>query len=274
MADAEFVVALFGAGVVRDAWLPVLSALQQTEFPDIATAEGANFAMARLVYIGRELHRGKPTELQNEFRVKFDQVRHAIGMRLTEAQARGDLAVRAEFSLVMEKIVRRTGAQVELGTTNWDTVVERALAEVGHHEQVVHLHGACGNSSSLYLPTEVAEEPYRSDAERAELILPRNTLVRAMQRATHLVLYGLALSPLDAELGQVLASGMNGSPIKEVIIVNPHYPAVAERVAGLTDLGAGAIPVIGVHPQDLGRRWTYDKHDLDNENRRLRIASP
>jgi hypothetical protein len=275
MARTEFVVALFGAGVVRNAWLPVLRALQQTDFPDVATQEAANFVLARLVYIGREVNRSEATSIRERFRASFDQIRQAIGTELTAAEARGELTVQPEFRNVLDQLVRRAGADIALGTTNWDTVIERALAQEGASADlpVVHLHGTCNSSGTLYFPTEVAEEPYRTATETAELTLPRDTLVRAMQRATHLILYGLALSPLDAELGQVLASGMNGSQIKEVMVVNPDYPAVAERVAGLTDLGTGPIPVIGVHPQDLRRRWTYSRTDLDSEKERLRTWS-
>lgn len=271
MTSSDFVVGLLGAGVVRNSWLPVLRALQETDFPDVATSEGANFAMARLVYAGREVHRSNTTAgFQEQFRVQLNRIRHAIGRALLEAQAGGELSVRSEFRNIMEAVVRRPGAQVALGTTNWDFVIERALKDEGLDNDVVHLHGTCEAGRGLYLPTEVAEEPYRTQTERASLVGSRGTLLRTMQRATHLVLYGLALSPLDAELGQVLASGMNGSTIREVLIVDPCYPAVAERLAGLTDFGSAPVQVVGTHPLDLGRRWTYARDDVESETARLR----
>jgi hypothetical protein len=222
------------------------------------------------------LHR-EPANLvaRQHFVDGFARIRGAIAAELLGAQASGELKARSEFATVMKSVIG--GQRAEVGTTNWDTVLERALRAGGFPDRVVHLHGTCDRKSGehLYLPTEVADEPYRTKFELANFAVPRATLVATLQQAQRLVLYGLALSPLDAELGQVLASGMNESTIEEVLIVNPDYPSVAERVAGLTDLKpGGGIPVIGSHPLNLGHRWTYDRRDLETEKERLRARMP
>jgi len=46
---------LVGAGALIDAWQPVLAAMQANRYEDVQSANAANFALARLVYIGRLL---------------------------------------------------------------------------------------------------------------------------------------------------------------------------------------------------------------------------
>jgi hypothetical protein len=73
-----------------------------------------------------------------------------------------------------------------------------------------------------------------------------------------IVLYGLALSPLDAELGQVWASAMLGSNVRRIHVVDPDYVCVAERVAGLTDASsARGVEILGCPPGRLNLGWRY-----------------
>jgi hypothetical protein len=99
-------------------------------------------------------------------------------------------------------------------TTNWDRVLENDLA-LGP-ESVVHIHGDVQAPSTLYLPTETSTEPYRTDEGNARLASFTRSAVQVIQGARQVCIYGLSLSPLDAELNVVLGVGLeprSGPPV-------------------------------------------------------------
>lgn len=59
-------------------------------------------------------------------------------------------------------------------TTNWDTVFENELKKivVDDHDykaniiEVHYLHGNIHNGNLIYLPSEIVDEPYRTDEEK------------------------------------------------------------------------------------------------------------
>ncbi|HET9960616.1 MAG TPA: hypothetical protein VFQ61_39365 [Polyangiaceae bacterium] len=81
----------------------------------------------------------------------------------------------------------------------------------------------------------MVEEPYRSTPETDELKTIRTSLFRAIGKATRVVLYGVSISGLDVEFGQVLASALHGGSVHNVIVVKPTYPDVAERIATIVN---------------------------------------
>ena len=113
------------------------------------------------------------------------------------------------------------------------------------------MHGRSTQGSELYLPPEAADEPYR-DRERVKaMMLAHGALKSFVDRCTKLVIYDLALSPLDVEVAQMLASGMHESPsFREIIIVDPDHRAVANRLATLLPLKGPSIEIVGYDPRD------------------------
>jgi hypothetical protein len=252
---------LVGAGAVENSWDPVIVALRSIGFPDVATAGAANFALARLVYIARLAERDPATtpiaKSKNDVRAKLAEVKRAIARELTDATARRKIGARREFADVMRRFVLLNNAEVGVITTNWDKTVERQASTLHAGQPVMYVHGHVDDADGLYLPTEVAEEPYREPAQRRPLIERRRDLVRAITRATRLVFYGLGLSALDAELGQIVASGIHNSSVTEIIVVNPHYVHVADRIATLNDGGSLTMPIRCCLPTRLDQMWTY-----------------
>ena len=88
---------------------------------------------------------------------------------------------------------------------------------------MLHIHGNVSQPSNLYLPTEVAEEPYFDDDDTTERSNFRGAMIQAIHEAKRVVLYRLGLSPLDAELGQILASGIHDSGSKEIFVIDPNH---------------------------------------------------
>jgi hypothetical protein len=92
------------------------------------------------------------------------------------------------------------------------------------------------------------------------LLLGANALLRHCLRglgeAHRVVLYGISLSPLDAELGQTLATGWNNPNLREIIVVVPDHEVVAHRVNLLLDHRRGVI-VKGYAPNDLRTAVDY-----------------
>jgi len=71
-----------------------------------------------------------------------------------------------------------------------------------------------------------------------------------LEVANRVILYGLAIDPLDAELGQTLAAGWSNSNLEEVFIVNPHHSVVAHRVNLLLG-NRRDVRVIGLNAETL-----------------------
>ena len=260
-------IVFIGTGAVQGSWDPVIRAMQGAGFPDVVTPGGANFAMARLIYIGRELWRNgegrRARKLRKKFRAKLKELKHSIAAALKAASEAREISVREEFARVLE-VVFCDAERAAVVTTNWDRTVEQEVARLQPNIGFRYLHGRCEAPEGLYLPTEVVTEPYRKEGARRLLRHRRAEVVCGMQQVSKVVLYGLALSPLDAELGQVLASAMNGSNVQRIQIVDPDYASIAERVAGLTDAAnARRVEIVGGPPDQLDLGWR-DGPDAEN----------
>jgi hypothetical protein len=262
-----------GAGAVEGAWGPVIAALRATGFPDLVSASAANFALARLVYVARLAERDPETtpiaRSREEVRAKLAEVKTAIARQLTEAASRDELRVRAEFAEVAHRLLLVSGSEMGVITTNWDSTVERAVQNLQSGQSVHYVHGHMEDGGGLYLPAEVAEEPYRERQHLQQLLVQRRAMVRAITNATRLIIYGLGLSALDAELGQILASGIHQSSVREIVVVNPQYVDVADRLATLNDAGSLTMPIRCYLPDALDDEWRYSAAGAAAESARI-----
>lgn len=222
---------LIGSGAVRNSWVPVNRALQET-FGFVPGGEGSNFAFANLVFQLRRLERAKAQLLVRAFeafrekRIKeFNDLRTRIGRHLDVAMAGGELVVRPELEMIRRSYF--TGAIERVITTNWDGAIDAALPGA----TICHLHGHVRDTNTLYLPSETAEEPYRREDERKYL---RDRITQAFElldeTMQHLIIWGLSLSPLDIELGIVVGEAFFNRRDCRITVIDPRAREVAERV--------------------------------------------
>ena len=95
-------------------------------------------------------------------------------------------------------------------TTNWDRLLETELAY--NPKSVMHIHGDVEVPNCMYLPTETSTEPYRNPEINEHIGALTGTAWHLIHEARQLCIYGLSLSPLDAELGAILGAALDPRP--------------------------------------------------------------
>jgi hypothetical protein len=243
-----------GAGAVKNSWNPVVRAIQKHfDFP--LNDDGANCFLTRLVYLLRwYASTGNDKELR-EHKAFLAAVREDICRELVEAERKNEIVVRNAFHQIIDRFLVPRSCAFMLLTTNWDTVVETAL--YGHltreHRVSVnplHIHGSVKKHSTLYLPSEVTREPYRTPEEDREIGSIHGTAWRALEEARWVIVYGLSVSPLDAELAQTLAAGLSNDVLEQIDVIVPDHAIVAHRINLLLNQER-PIKVIGYDPKAL-----------------------
>ena len=251
MKVAKSLVFLVGAGAVRGAWDPVLRAVRAV-YPNALSGDDANVAMANLVYNVRwwqfDADRRKDAESQEllqRAKQPRDELCQGIATQLRAAEAAGDIKVRDGFDFIWNRYIGGVG-EFFVVTTNWDLVLDRYI-ETYFPElkgRVFHVHGDHSNPHALLLPSEVAFESYYDHALRTEALARHKLIMDVIDKADALVIYGLSLSPLDAELSQLINAGLyqgDGESTKRVEIVDIDPKAVANRLRSVLQ---GKPPVI------------------------------
>ena len=254
---------IVGAGAVQNAWNPVLRALQPS-FPMPLTADGANTHLARMIYLLRWWSSDSSDfgrKMLSETLAHFNEVKTEIASEIIFGQKTGELRARDSLTAIVDKFIIPTGGRFILLSTNWDTVVETAIhAHLDRDYKCainsIHIHGRAEDPRLMYFPTEVTKEPYRSKAEDVSIGTLHGTAWRTLETATRVIVYGLSLSPLDAELGQILACGWATKKLKEIIVINPSHEEVAHKVNVLLDRRF-SVAVVGMSPDDLNHRFDY-----------------
>lgn len=251
-----------GAGAVQNAWAPVLRALRPF-FPFDLTADEANAFLARIIYVVRWYSTVQGTEAEDpahleELKELLRGLRQSIAAEVSAAERSGELRIRPEFGHIAEKFLVGSSPEVLVITTNWDCVVETVLAEHLKHRakvKALHVHGSASKHSTVYLPTEVVREPYRTREEEQELGGTHTRIMHALEPMRSLLFYGVSLSPLDAELGQTLASGWDTTHLEHIDIVVPDHSVVAPRVRLL--LSPAPVRTMGYSPDRLDEPVDY-----------------
>lgn len=252
-----------GAGAVANAWNPVIRAMQPYyDFP--LTPDSANSIMARLVYLVRWFSSLKTDHGAAQYKLHVDglnEIKLSISRELKQAQESGEIAVRPSLIACAKFLLTPYAKKFVYVTTNWDSVGSRALERElnkTHHINIypLHIHGHVDSPSELYLPTEMVKEPYRSSDEEMALGSVHGSVWRALEPAARIILFGLSLSPLDAELQQIIACGLDFDRKKEVIIVDPLHAEIAQRVNLLIN-PLRNVSVVGYHPEDFSKKHVY-----------------
>jgi hypothetical protein len=258
---------LIGNGAVENGWEPVLRALR--EFGDCQTvldADVANLAMARLVYITRwtsapHVQKAGDEETQKAWAARtkehMEQVKGRICEHLRSAHERGELGVREQFDQVILGHYSPTRPQIAIVTTNWDRSVEFAVRKLDPTVPVHYLHGHPDEPRSIYFPSETADEPYHKD-ERQGLRELHGQLIHAINEADALVVYGLSLSALDAELSMIISAGTKDGRLRRIHVVDPSFRQVGARAATLVnETIRDKVEILGCHPEDMRTVWRF-----------------
>jgi len=256
---------IVGAGAVENAWAPIIRALQKYYDYNL-DADSANCILARLVYLLRWY---SSTKNQKELKICLDFSRilkREIAEEIIKAQSSGELRVRTEFKEIVEKYLFSKEHQSVLFSTNWDTVIDKAINKIGQSNYPIwgsdiitaHVHGVVNSHELLYLPTEVNRELYRTKKEDIEMLKSHSIVWRTLEKCNISIVYGLSLSPLDAELCQILASGWDSEKLETVIIINPEHNLISNRVKSLLRFPK-KVEVFGYHPRDLNTGINYSE---------------
>ena len=253
---------IVGAGAVENSWSPVLRALQPIfDFP--LTADGAMSFMARLVYLRRWFQPdsdGAETREAALLRQQHSLIKERIANALLAAEQSGEIRPRPELASVLNEFVIGPTRRLVVITTNWDGVVDAAVRTHGGdvlcNGHPLHLHGSIQEPANMYLPAEVIDESQRPRTELAALRGIHVSALCEVQTALRVVVYGLSVSPLDAELGQFLASGLMNPLLRELIVVSPDHALVAHRLK-LLIAPASEIRILGYRPDQLREPAEY-----------------
>jgi len=233
---------IYGAGAVENAWLPVLRALKDyVDFP--LSPDGANAFLARLVYLLRwnaslDNEHGR-MELKKYVEVLSD-IKIKVAQELRSAEKKREIRHRPSLEILLWKHLMPITEGFFLISTNWDTVIENSIRKllIKHFHlriNTVHIHGNVGNANRMYLPSELTKEPYRKKEDEIWLGTQHGITWRTLEKCRKVIIYGLSLDPLDAELGMVLAAGFSNTALEEILIVDPNHSVIAHRINLLLD---------------------------------------
>ena len=257
----EKVCLITGAGAVENAWKPIIRILEP-DYKFVFDIDSSNFFLALLVYQLRAVASNEnPNATQHlELMLKdYHLIKSELCRSLIFAEKNKEIFIRKQFYSILDKFIFQKHIKSVQITTNWDTIVDNAFNYYGHSTEdesigkfeTYHIHGSVLDSKTLYLPSEVVKEPYRSKEESLQLMKKHASVLKAVHESNRSILYGISLDPLDAELSQILSLGWNSGNAKEIIVINPDYKKVAKRVQLLLNDDELNIKVMAYLPEDL-----------------------
>jgi hypothetical protein len=230
---------LVGAGAVENAWEPILSMFRPINGHE-TDADTANFLFAKSICALRLYSKSpKGAKQLKEEQETVSLMKEVIGDSLKLAQKKGILKPRKEFEAILNRFVLVNPSNLfGFVSTNWDTVIDaeadRWVKEKYYDiesAKVFHIHGSIEEHEHLYLPSETTMENYRSDEENYKLGYNHFATYQFLKQANTIILYGLSLDPLDAELSLLLNGALKQNKLlREIIIINPHYQIIRKRV--------------------------------------------
>ncbi len=249
---------LVGAGAVKNAWRPVTRAIQPEHFKSELSSESANSALARLIYLLRWYSDNSNDVGLNDYKEILRNTKLRICEEIKNAQQNGEITVREEFSYILNDIILSNCSRLMVVSTNWDTLIETALnnssglVRLFDNQKLspAYIHGIYTNPDIIYLPTEVAEERYRTADENKLFGVMHLAAMKTLRDAHTLIIYGLSISSLDAELIQVLGVCLSRSSVKVVHVINPDHKIVAEKINLLLEFPT-EVKVFGYDPSNL-----------------------
>jgi len=239
---------LVGSGAVVDAWTPVINAIRQVTKKEIDTSYAANCFFAQLVYLARFYSHVDHPDCPKKLELLIDDInilKKVISENLKTAQQKGEIKARAEFEKIISEFIIKKRNKAVLISTNWDTVIDAEINRiVGKSIPVLHIHGDI--NSNIYLPTEITPEKYRQKDDEFDFGHKHINLRTLLENTDELIIYGLSLSPLDAELLQSLCD--LGST-KKVYIIDPDHENIKKNLLAI--MANPNIPIEGIKPSEI-----------------------
>lgn len=256
---------IIGAGAVKNAWAPILRVIKKEyELPSL-DADAANCLLATLIYDLREHagHKAYITEdVKNGYKLVHNRIRVSIAKEIASSQQKNEIRPHAEFKGIVEKFILPESKFLTFITTNWDTVIDEEISKLVPDEKIrvigpLHIHGKFDAPARMYLPAEVIGEPYRTEHEKGEMEFDHHVTTKFFLKTNRLIIYGLSLSALDAELLTTIYGGiMLSTCLGTVCIIDPNHEKVALRLRALIGTRR-KITILGFCPSDLDRPIDY-----------------
>ncbi|MBS1510258.1 MAG: hypothetical protein JST86_05410 [Bacteroidetes bacterium] len=230
-----------GAGAVENAWSPILTIFRSMS-PLQVDADAANCFFARCIYLLRTYSKYPDEKSEKNLKTELGTIKtlkELICEFISRDQKQGILRVRKDFKRILYRFVFSDPENLfGLISTNWDTTVDKEADDIVKNHFVdidnakcFHIHGSIECPDRLYLPSETSHENYRTDEENKIYAYNHFATLKFLQQADRIILYGLSLDPLDAELSQILNSTFTTSRnLQEIIIINPDYKRIRNRV--------------------------------------------
>lgn len=244
MYNKNKIAIIVGAGAVENAWDPILQIVNPM-MQGGADSDVANCLFARMIYLLRLYSSFSDEKSAANLKYESETVKDLkilISDLIKYYQTAGILKPRKQFKDILTKfVVTDPNNLFGLISTNWDTVIDKYADELVKQLYVdlervscFHLHGSTDSPDHLYLPSETSQERYRSPEDNTTHGLNHYATSKFLNEANQIILYGISLDPLDAELSQILNSTFTtSSNLREVIIVNPEFKKVRNRVKAL-----------------------------------------
>jgi len=250
--------ALFvGAGAVERAWDPVVAALQHFS-PVVINADQASCMLTRSVFLSRFFASCTGPEGIDTSYDLLEKQKERLAEELKLAEKEGLIRARRDIEWVVNHLLLPRSPVFYVVSTNWDHTVDYAIENIlssnaGTQTRVFHLHGSYSEPATLYLPSEISSEPYREMVHSQEIGGMHVGLMEALNELEHLVIYGLSLDPLDAELTQTLSTVIDSPAIKTIDILDLNPERVADRIVLL--MKNPTLPNIKcIKPADIQKR--------------------
>jgi hypothetical protein len=245
----ERVTLVVGAGAVENAWKPVIKAIRDVANRDV-NINNANCFFAQLIYLARFYSNINHFEAAKNLVVTLDNIKilkNQICSNLKLAQENGEIRSRSELKKILSKFITSKGNKATLISTNWDTVIEDEINKIYHLNDekkisCLHVHGDI--DSDIYLPTEITPETYRTEEEEKNFGSKTSLLIKALEKTDTLLIYGLSLNPLDAELLQVISYINN---VKKIIVIDPKHDDVINNLRAIIE-HSHELNIIGYCP--------------------------
>jgi hypothetical protein len=231
---------LTGAGAVENAWAPILAIFRM--LPCHVDEDVANCLFAKHIYLLRAYSKFSDNKSIENLKIEVEQtktLKEVICDKIKHNQKLGILRARKEFKTILNKFVfTDPNSEFGLVSTNWDTTIDREADEIVRKvytnvesSKCFHIHGSVDFPDYVYLPSETSYENYRTDEENKRHGYNHYSTLKFLQQANRIILYGLSLDPLDAELSQILNSTFTtSSNLQEIIVINPDHNRVRNRV--------------------------------------------
>lgn len=256
---------IYGTGAEENSWLPIIKAIQAFR-PECINSNMANMTMARMVYVLRWLkneqgktdkEKYKSKEVFSQLYAEFIDIRKKIANELIESERCGEIVMNTPLIQIIEDYVIGHADAFYLCTTNWDKCTENTLkkefSKTFDIKQCKYIHGNYDNPDKLYLPSEVAFEPYRDEDISIEIQREHKEVSIIIEESNRTIIYGLSMSALDSELSQTIVTGLTGSnKTNDIIIVDPYYKQVFERLMAIVDLKE-KVKIFGICPTNMNK---------------------